>query len=130
MKKIYTFLFSLFVFSILLVNVSLAQETTDKSFGLNATANSVDVYKNQKKIDYSEDFLTGKVGDIIGLVLSFVGVIFLIIIIYSGIMWMTAMGNDQRIEKAKNMIINATIGLIIVFSAYAVTNFIGSQFVN
>jgi hypothetical protein len=130
MKKIYTFLFSLFIFSILFVNVSLAQETTDKSFGLNATANSVDVYKNQKKIDYSEDFLTGKVGDIIGLVLSFVGVIFLIIIIYSGIMWMTAMGNDQRIEKAKNMIINATIGLIIVFSAYAVTNFIGSQFVN
>lgn len=101
----------------------------DKSFGLNKTVNSVDVYKTQNDISYNEDFITGRVGDIIGMVLSFVGVIFLIIIIYSGIMWMTAMGNDQRVEKAKTMVINATIGLIIVFSAYAITNFIGSQFV-
>lgn len=126
MKKIYTFLFSLFVFSILSISPVLA---IDKSFGLNETVDAVDVYKTQSAVEYNEDFITGRIGDIIGMVLSFVGVIFLIIIIYSGIMWMTAMGNDQKVEKAKTMVINATIGLIIVFSAYAITNFIGSQFV-
>lgn len=126
MKKIYTFLFSLLVFSVLSINPVLAQ---DKSFGLNKTVQSVDVFKSQNEVSYNEDFITGRIGDIIGMVLSFVGVIFLIIIIYSGIMWMTAMGNDQKVEKAKTMVINATIGLIIVFSAYAITNFVGSQFV-
>ncbi len=127
MKKIHTILLSLFVFSIFAANQAMAVDT---SFGLNTTVQSVDVYKSQNEVSYNEDFITGKVGDIIGMVLSFIGVLFLIIIIYSGIMWMTAMGNDQRVDKAKTMVINATIGLIIVFAAYAITNFIGSQFVN
>lgn len=127
MKKIYTTLLSILVFFLLSTNIAAA---VDKSFGLNKTVDSVDVYKQQKNISYNEDFLAGKVGDIIGMVLSFVGVIFLIIIIYSGIIWMTSMGNEQKVEKSKTMVINATIGLIIVFSAYAITNFIGSQFVN
>ena len=50
--------------------------------------------------------------------------IFVILMIYAGILWMTAGGNEKQVEKAKNIISRAAIGLVIVVSAYAVTYFI------
>jgi hypothetical protein len=47
--------------------------------------------------------------------------------IYAGILWMTAQGNEQQVSKAKNLLINATIGLIITLAAYAITSFIGTE---
>ncbi len=57
----------------------------------------------------------------ITLVLSLVGVIFMILIIYGGINWMLAQGNDEKVNKAKKIIIDSLIGLIIVVAAYAIT---------
>lgn len=65
-----------------------------------------------------------KIGDIISRILSFVGVIFLILMITGGLIWMTAAGNEERVGKAKKLITSAVIGLIIVFSAYAITYFV------
>jgi hypothetical protein len=70
------------------------------------------------------------VGQVIGIVLSFLGIIFLILIIYAGFKWMLAQGNESEIEKAKQIIIAAVSGLIIVLSAYAITAFIGNQLTN
>ena len=72
-------------------------------------------------------FFQSKIGQIIGLVLSFIGVVFLVLMIYAGITWMTAQGNDQTISKAKDLIVSSIIGLIIVLAAYAITSFIGAQ---
>ena len=80
-----------------------------------------------KSGDYSSSFLASKIGDILGIVLSFIGVLFLGLMIYAGITWMIASGNEQTITKAKDMLINATIGLVIVLAAYALTSFVGSQ---
>jgi len=41
--------------------------------------------------------------------------------IYAGYLWMLARGNEQEVEKAKNIIIYAVIGLVVVLSAYAIT---------
>lgn len=73
-------------------------------------------------------YLSGRVGVIIGALLSFIGVLFMILIIYGGLLWMTARGNDQQVEKAKKLIIQAIIGLVIVLSAYAITSVIGQIF--
>lgn len=64
---------------------------------------------------------------IINVAISFVGVIFLVLMIYGGYLWMTARGNEQQVEKAKNLIIAAVIGLIIVLAAYAISAFILSK---
>lgn len=72
-------------------------------------------------------FLSSRIGIIIGAVLSFIGVIFMALIILGGFQWMTARGNDQQVEKAKNLIIQSIIGLIIILSAYAITAFIGRR---
>jgi uncharacterized membrane protein len=71
------------------------------------------------------------IGNVILTILSLVGIIFIVLIIYSGIIWMTAAGNEQKTEKSKETIKNSIIGLIIVLSAYAITYFLinifGSQ---
>jgi hypothetical protein len=64
----------------------------------------------------------------IGLVLSFVGVLFLLLLIYGGYTWMMAQGVESEVTKAKKVITTAIIGLIIVFGAYAISYFIVSYF--
>ena len=64
------------------------------------------------------------VGKIINIFLSVLGVIFVILIIYGGYTWMTAYGDKTKLDKAKDLINNAVIGLIIVLSAYAISSFV------
>lgn len=61
------------------------------------------------------------IATIIQVALSFVGVIFMILMIYGGYLWMTARGSEEQVTKAKNLITAAVIGLIIVLAAYAIT---------
>ncbi len=68
--------------------------------------------------------LADKVGGIINVVLGFLGIIFLILIIYAGFLWMTAAGNDDAVGRAKKILINSTIGLVIVIAAYTISSFI------
>ena len=55
---------------------------------------------------------------------SVLGVICITLLIYSGFIWMTARGNETKVQKAKENIINVTIGLILVISGYALTVFL------
>ncbi|HPD08099.1 MAG TPA: hypothetical protein P5194_01190 [Patescibacteria group bacterium] len=72
----------------------------------------------------NEDTLLNNVASIIKVVLGLLGTIFVILMIYAGILWMTAGGNDTQVKKAQNIIQRAVIGLIIVVLAYAITYFI------
>ncbi|MBI3115589.1 MAG: hypothetical protein HYZ09_03835, partial [Candidatus Kerfeldbacteria bacterium] len=45
-------------------------------------------------------------------------------------MWMTAAGNDERIDKAKKVISAAVIGLIIVLLAWAIVIFVAGTTAN
>ena len=61
---------------------------------------------------------------IIKTILGLTGVIFMIMIVTAGDLWMTAGGNEEKISKARTMIFNAAVGILIVFGAYIVTDFI------
>lgn len=66
-----------------------------------------------------------EVGGIINVVLSLTGILLLGILIYAGITWgFLAQGEKAKIQKAQQMIINAVIGLLLVFASLALTNFI------
>ncbi len=56
--------------------------------------------------------------------LGLLGLIFLILIIYGGFKWMTARGNEQEVEEARDTIMRATVGLIIILAAYAISEFV------
>lgn len=64
------------------------------------------------------------VGNIINVALSIVGSLALIMFIYGGFTWMLAAGNEQAIEKGKNILTWATIGLVVIFASYSLVNFI------
>lgn len=64
------------------------------------------------------------IGTLISVALSFLGVIFLILMIYGGYMWMSAAGNEEKAKKARALIQAAIIGLIVVVGAYAITVFV------
>lgn len=66
------------------------------------------------------------IGKITGVALSFIGVLFLILLIYGGFTWMVARGNQAEITKAMDLIQAAVIGLVIVLAAYAITAYIGN----
>jgi len=70
------------------------------------------------------DDLLNRINLIINVVYGLIGVIFFVLIIYGGILWMTAGGNDTQVKKAQNIIQRAAIGLFIVVLAYAITYFI------
>ncbi len=64
------------------------------------------------------------VGGIINSVLGILGTVFLVLIIYAGFTWMTAGGNEEKIQKAQKIIRNSTIGLLVVVLAFAITQFV------
>jgi len=64
------------------------------------------------------------IGRIINIFLGTLGVIFLIIVIYAGYLYMTAAGNQEVVKKAITWIKNAVIGLIIIAFSFAIVGFI------
>ena len=123
-------LFSLLSLSFLLVPVfspALATTTSENSYdGLKKVLDEADKKGSAGTVLRSISDPEDKITSIIGTVLSFVGVAFLILMIYGGILWMTSQGNNDQIKKAKGILINGIIGLVIVIFAYAVTAYIGN----
>lgn len=64
------------------------------------------------------------IGRVISIALSLVGTLFLILMIYAGFLWMLARGDSKTVDKAKDILRSAVIGLIIVAGAYAFTTFV------
>lgn len=56
--------------------------------------------------------------------LGFLGLVAVIIIMYGGFVWLTAAGNEDKVRKAKKIITQAVIGLIIILLAWAIVTFI------
>lgn len=66
-------------------------------------------------------------GNIIKVVLSLIGTIFLVLTVYAGVLWMTAAGNSEQVTKAQSIVVTAIIGLFVVLSAYAITYFVTAK---
>ena len=64
------------------------------------------------------------VARIINAALGLLGLVAVVIILIGGFKWMTAMGNEESVKKAKALIIQGVIGLIIIICAYAIAQFV------
>lgn len=62
--------------------------------------------------------------DIVKYIMTFLGIIAVCIILYGGFMWMTAAGNEDRVESAKKIIIAGAIGLVVILAAFAIITFV------
>lgn len=120
MSKVVKSSIVLTVWSALLVNLFFI------SFG---SASATTFSEGLKKTGGDLGYITGaeattlpqKIGKVLNISTTFLGVVFLGLMIYAGFLWMLAWGNEQEVEKAKNIIIAAVIGLVVVLTAYAIT---------
>ncbi|MEI6529313.1 MAG: hypothetical protein WCN88_02850 [Candidatus Falkowbacteria bacterium] len=121
LKKSSIILGLFFIFNLFLSFPVLADYSFSESSGLKTTGSTA---------GYNESSATPEqlVGRVILIVLGFVGVIFLAFMIWAGIEWMTAQGNDQKVTRAKNKITEAIVGLIIVVAAYAIAYYVIKYF--
>jgi len=128
--KLYKILIGIFfvIFSLISINTVLAQ-TTSGSYNF---ISSSGLEKTSTEAGYSDTLKSltpaNTISKIIRIILQFLGVLFVGLMIYGGIVWMMAGGNEQDAEKAKNIIIAAIIGLMIVLAAYAISYFIVNSF--
>jgi hypothetical protein len=58
------------------------------------------------------------VTSIINLLLGFAGIGSFIFLLWGGVQWITAGSDKEAVEKSRKKIVNALIGLAVVFSAY------------
>lgn len=65
--------------------------------------------------------LAASVGAVIQIFLSILGIAFMIYMIWAGYNWMTAHGNEEKLNKSKAALRGAIIGMLIVLGAYALT---------
>ncbi|MFA5070291.1 MAG: hypothetical protein WC528_03335 [Patescibacteria group bacterium] len=68
--------------------------------------------------------LKASVINILQWILGLLGLIAVVILVIAGFMWMTAAGNEDKIDKAKKMISGAVIGIIIILLAWAIIIFV------
>jgi hypothetical protein len=120
-------LFSIFLIMTLL-NPVVALDTTEaineleeSQFGLRSVAGQSG-FMTESTVSTVD--LAKRAGQIIGMLLSLLGVLFLVLLTMGGFKWMTARGNEEESKKAKDILFNATVGIIIVFSAYAISSYI------
>lgn len=86
------------------------------NYGLDSTAGAAGIPTSKN--------ITTILGDVIGTALSLVSVLFFGLMLYAGIKWMLARGDEGESTKALDTIVAAIIGLVIVLASYAITTFV------
>ena len=77
-----------------------------------------------KELDGNQGVIT----TIINTMLFIVGLLAVIMIIYAGIRFVTAHGDEKQVTSARQTIIYSVVGLIVAILAYALVNWVFSQF--
>ena len=68
--------------------------------------------------------LTTVITDIVKTMLFIVGLLSVVIIIYSGILYIISAGNSSTVQKAKTTLTYAVVGLIVAILSYAIVSFV------
>ena len=106
---------------VLAVQLNPAVAASSFSNGLNTTAvgNTGAGYDSINSAGLTMAKLTGKV-----LAPAFVGVMGTLLLIYGGYTWMMSRGNEQEVERAKTIITNTLIAMIVVLLAWAIVKLV------
>jgi len=111
-------------FFIMLVLIIVPLQTlAEDRFGLDKAAQGTSL--NRQPIEVVA-------ANIVQVVLGFVGILFMVLIIYGGFQWMTASSSGEKdaINNAKKTLTTAVVGLIIIIAAYSITYYITSYILN
>ncbi len=112
MKKYKNYLASLAILSLVLMPVFVF--AADLDVGANYASNIGLGDKDPREIAAS----------VVNISLGFLSIVAVIIILLGGFKWMTAAGNDDKVDEAKKLITAGIIGLIIILAAWGIAKFV------
>lgn len=94
-------------------------------FGLRESAN-LGLLPGSEMVRTSPPTVQSAIGAVAGFALTFVGVLFLLLMIYAGFLWMTGSrgGKEGEINTAKKIMTWAIAGLAVIFLSYTIVSFI------
>jgi len=137
MKKIKKIIFLTIVFSLLFfinsvkAQVSCNEEKNEVFFTPQVTIPGSTFKKGTKiKIEKSTKTIGIYIASIYNYLLAIVGLLATIVLMASGVIWMTAAGNTERISQAKGWIIGALTGLVLLLLSYVVLKTINPNLVD
>ena len=122
LKKQFRFLVIALVLSVVFfalffvgVDLSLAQEAQPDTFGLQQVDESIAITATDIRVTIAR---------IIRAALGLLGTVAVGLIIYAGFTIMTSGGSPEKVETGKKILRNAVIGLVIILSAFSITQFV------
>lgn len=68
--------------------------------------------------------LSDAIGKIFNISITVAGVIFVLLFLFGGIQYLAAAGNEENTNKAKKLLVDAVVGLVIVVVSWAVGTYI------
>ena len=115
-KNIFKNLLIIFILSIILMpNFGYANVLSDIDSNLTN-------FQNKVGLPSGAVSPVGWIINIINMALGLLGLFFVILIMYGGFTWMTAQGDDKKVQKAKDIIKNSIYGIAIVLLAAVIAN--------
>ena len=78
----------------------------------------------EKQSGAADEALATIVGNIMDAALALIGLVLLVMLVWGGFEWMMSGGDTGKVTTAKGKITNSIIGLVIIFLAYAITNYV------
>lgn len=117
MKKFLTAAASTVAFT--LPAMALAQISGEANYGFTNFAANTNLGTNVPIVQ--------TVANIINILLGFLGVIAIVLILIGGFKWMMSQGNEEKIGEAKKLLGAGVVGLVIIFVAFALAQFIVNQ---
>lgn len=118
-KKIATIFIGVFFVAVFLFFI------TPIAFAQGEGSNAIDLgIAEVQSVGLGTDDIRLIIARIIRAVLGLLGIISLSLILYAGYTIMTAAGNEEKVAQGKKILINAVIGLVIIFSSVAIVQFI------
>ena len=122
-RKLNTKKRELTVFFILLVAVFLFSfnfaHAQSPELGINYAANLGLQEATEKD---PRDFIV----NIIKYFITFLGIIAVVMVMYSGFLWMTSDGDPEKVNNAKRTLINSVVGLIVILFSFAIVTFVAN----
>ncbi|MFP4514961.1 MAG: pilin [Parcubacteria group bacterium] len=116
------FKFSIFIFVLAALGfVFFVSPVSALDTGVNAVNNTIELGQEDPRT---------VVARIINIAMLFLGIIAVGIIIFAGFKWMTAGGEEEKINNAKKTLRNGVIGLVIVLASWGIASFILNQLLN
>lgn len=114
------FFLALFFMALSITNIAQAAEPAGLTDNMKALGNAAS-YETE---NVGQNSIYGLVGSLVGIFLGVLGVVFVILFILAGYNWMMAGGDVAKLDKAKDSMWRAIIGLLIIIGAYAIQSYV------